>query len=1107
MLACPNCGQQNRDAARFCDACGASLAEPAPAREERKVVTVLFADLVGFTSRAERMDPEDVRALLAPYYVRLRAELERFGGTVEKFIGDAAMALFGAPIAHEDDAERAVRAALAIRRWITEEGEDLLVRMAVNTGVALVSLDARAHEGEAMAAGDVVNTAQRLQVAAPINGILVGEQTYRATREAIEYDAAAPVEAKGKSRPILAWEALEARSRLGIDLLREPNTPFVGRQRELDLLVSALARVREERSPQLVTLVGVPGIGKSRLVLKLAMAVEQDREAITWRQGRCLPYGDGVSFWALGETVKSQAGILESDSPAQAEEKLRNAVAELVSEAQEARWVAERLRPLVGVAGEPGSVERAGEAFPAWRRFLEGLADLRPLVLVLEDLHWADEGLLDFVDELADRIRDAPLLALCTARPELLERRPGWGGGKANALTISLPPLSEDETGRVAASVLEQPILEADVHKALLARAGGNPLYAEQLARVLAELGTLDELPETVHGIIAARLDGLRPQEKALLQDAAVVGKVFWLGALETIRHGSRRQAEELLYGLERKEFVQRTRRSSVADEAEYTFRHVLLRDVAYGQIPRAARGDKHSRAAAWIESLGRPEDHAEMLAHHYLNALEYARAARRAEPALGERARLALRAAGDRALALASYAAAARFYDAALEVWPESDPDRAALLVRAGGERHETSGTGIDLLQEGLKDLLSKGDVEGAAEVAVYLARCFWFRGERDAAYAYVDRALAQSEGRRASRARVQALVARAGYHMIASEHADAIKAALQALPLTEQLGMDELRVRTLDVLGAARAYSGDAAGLHESMRAIALARETKAFYYLMHAEINSYSSQLALGQLDAASETLSMFRRDFQSYGTAMVERFLRGLEAFEAFVHGQWDDALGVLDQLIAGAAAGGVHYLEPSWRALRASIELARGELEGAAIDGEVALEHARRRKDPQILAPALAVRSLVLLEQGLREEASSLASELLASGTMLSALLEAVPALTPVEFAWLMRDLGREPELRSLLELVPATPWFDAARAIGQGDVVRSVEVVLGIGAPAVEAYARLRAAQELARAGPHAEARDCLAPALAFFRKVGATRYIAQAEQVLTPAA
>jgi class 3 adenylate cyclase len=391
MLACPNCGQQNRDAARFCDACGASLAEPAPAREERKVVTVLFADLVGFTSRAERMDPEDVRALLAPYYVRLRAELERFGGTVEKFIGDAAMALFGAPIAHEDDAERAVRAALAIRRWITEEGEDLLVRMAVNTGVALVSLDARAHEGEAMAAGDVVNTAQRLQVAAPINGILVGEQTYRATREAIEYDAAAPVEAKGKSRPILAWEALEARSRLGIDLLREPNTPFVGRQRELDLLVSALARVREERSPQLVTLVGVPGIGKSRLVLKLAMAVEQDREAITWRQGRCLPYGDGVSFWALGETVKSQAGILESDSPAQAEEKLRNAVAELVSEAQEARWVAERLRPLVGVAGEPGSVERAGEGFPAWRRFLEGLADLRPLVLVLEDLHWADE--------------------------------------------------------------------------------------------------------------------------------------------------------------------------------------------------------------------------------------------------------------------------------------------------------------------------------------------------------------------------------------------------------------------------------------------------------------------------------------------------------------------------------------------------------------------------------------------------------------------------------------------------------------------------------------------------------------------------------------------
>ena len=569
------------------------------------MVTVLFADLVGFTARSEKLDPEDVRALLAPYHAHLRSELERFGGTVEKFIGDAVMALFGAPASHEDDPERAVRAALAIRDWAREQGDELQVRIAVNTGEALVALDARPSEGEAMAAGDVVNTAARLQAAAPLNGILVGEQTYRATSEVFDYSKAEPVVGKGKSEPIPVWEALEARSRFGVDVSRRADTPLVGRGREQELLVSTLGRVREERSPQLVTIVGVPGIGKSRLVLELFRAVEEDPEFVTWRQGRSLPYGEGVTFWALAEIVKAEAGILENDTPEQAEEKLVRTVAQLGSDASERQWLERHLRPLAGVAEEEPT--GAAEGVAAWRRFLEALAEERPLVLVFEDLHWADASLLEFVDQLVERVSGVPLLVLATARPELLQRRPGWGGGKANALSISLSPLSDEDTARLVQALLERPLLDAQTQEALLGRAGGNPLYAEQYARVLLERGDLSELPETVQGIIAARLDALSEDEKQLLQDAAVVGKVFWMGAVEAVGSVTRTQAEELLFALERKEFLGRSRVSSVAGESEFVFRHLLIRDIAYGQIPRAARSLKHRHAAAWIESLGRP--------------------------------------------------------------------------------------------------------------------------------------------------------------------------------------------------------------------------------------------------------------------------------------------------------------------------------------------------------------------------------------------------------------------------------------------------------------------------------------------------------------------
>jgi len=522
VLVCAHCGTENPGEARFCLACGAALRpEATPIREERKVVTVLFCDLIGFTSRSEQLDPEDVSAMLASLHARLRTELERHGGTVEKFIGDAVMAVFGAPAAHEDDPERAVRAALAIRDELQEEG-DLDVRIGVNTGEALVRLGARPLEGEGMIAGDVVNTASRLQTAAPVNGILVGEATYRATQRVIDYRDAPPVIAKGKAEPIHVWRALEARSRVGVDVRQQGRTPLVGRKRELDLLSDALQRAREEREPQLVTLVGVPGIGKSRLVWELFQRVDADPAFITWRQGRSLPYGEGVSFWALSEMVKAQAGILESDSVAQAAEKLEGAIAGLDVQGNK-DWLLRHIRPLVGLETDAPPAD-AGEAFGAWRRFFEALAEQQPLVLIFEDLHWADEGLLDFVDELVDTSRGAPLLVVGTARPELLFRRSGWGGGKANALTISLSPLSDEDTARLASAVLDRSVVPAELQAALLARAGGNPLFAEEFARLAAGRGGNVELPDTVHALIAARLDALPDFEKELLQTAAVVG-------------------------------------------------------------------------------------------------------------------------------------------------------------------------------------------------------------------------------------------------------------------------------------------------------------------------------------------------------------------------------------------------------------------------------------------------------------------------------------------------------------------------------------------------------------------------------------------------------
>jgi len=1061
-------------------------------RRERKVVTVLFADLVGFTARAEQLDPEDVEAILRPYHERLRGELERFGGTVEKFIGDAVMALFGAPVAHEDDPERAVRAALAIRDWAREE-DAVQVRIAVNTGEALINLGARPEAGEGMAAGDVVNTTARLQSAAPINGVIVGETTYRATSQAIEFRDLDPVEAKGKVEPLAVWEALDARARVGTEAV-STQAPLVGRSRELDQLVDSFERARQESSPQLVTLVGVPGIGKSRLVLELATNLDERPDLVYWRHGRSLPYGEGVTFWALSEIVKAQAGILESDSADEASDKLGEMLAEIVLPADVA-WLETRLRPLVGLSAEtePGG-DRRTESFAAWRRFFEALASKRPLVLVFEDVHWADDDLLDFVDELADWVEGVPLLVLCTARPELLDRRPGWGGGKRNALTVSLSALGDDDTARLIAGLLDRAVLDANTQAALLARAGGNPLYAEQFVRMAAERGTSDdELPETVQGIIAARLDLLPPVEKSLLQDAAVLGKVFWSGALQTIGDMSGEEVAERLRNLARKEFVRREQRSAIADETQYAFGHLLVRDVAYGQIPRASRADKHRLVAEWIESLatGRSDDRAEMLANHYLSALELASAAGMQTDDLSEHARSALREAADRAFALGSYAQASKLYGKALDLWPEEDPVQPLLVLRRSLAVYE-SGADDDPseLEELPARFLAVGDTEHAAEAEMALSRLNWSRGAGSESATHGERALELVIAQEPSSTKAYVLAEGARQLMLAFEWDRARAIGREALTLAESLGLDRFRASVLITMGTAGGTANEIEqGLEIAIQLNDIQQTTRGYNNLSEALMDD-------GDFPAVGPLYDSAREMAQRFGHRLALRWLAAQEGSYRYYVGDWDVALRLLDGFLAEVDSGSPHYMESVARAARARIRYARGDTAGAFDDGERSVAAGRAAQDPQALTP-LIYQAGLLIEEGRSEEAFTLSEEALQAGFL--------PYYAAYDVASVIGALGtnsaslRLPDMNEL--------WRSVAGAVLQGRLVDVADRLADLGLKPDEAHARLRAARELVAQGRRPEADEQLGRALAFYRSVGAGRYVREGEELLAESA
>jgi tetratricopeptide (TPR) repeat protein len=853
--------------------------------------------------------------------------------------------------------------------------------------------------------------------------------------------------------------------------------------------------VRHSRTPQLVTIVGEPGIGKSRLLLEFLRRIEAGLDPITVRVGRSPPYPDGVSFWALGEIVKTQAGVLETDDAATAAGKLHAAVRELVAVTAEAARIENHLRSLVGL----GELERSrgderAAAFAAWRHFLEALARRRPLVLVLEDVHWADDGLLDFIEHLVGWTRDVPLLMVASARPELRTRRPDWGKDDL-ATEIELAPLTDDETRKLVRSLAGERMLAAGMTDAIVASAAGNALYSVEFIRMLADRGLLAApeadlpLPETVRGIVAARLDSLPAEEKLLLQAAAVIGRAVWPGALAAVTEQPRRSVQRRMRTLEDRAFLARVRRSSVENEPEYRFRHVLIRDVAYSELPRRRRGDIHQRTAQWLQSLSpdRAGDRAEMLAHHYLCAHELALAAGGATPELTAQTRRALRDAGDRALTLHAFPAAARLFRAALERCPADEPERPWILFGLGKSLYNAQTAGGDVLEEARDALLRAGDRATAAEAEALLALLAHHHSRRDQVARHLERAVALVDGLGPTRSKAEVLVSHANYLSIAREHERAIATASEALEIARVLDLPELEASALSMIGLSRGWSGDPRGQDDLRRAIAITEEIGS-HLSAHCCALLADVECQLGNLAACFELQARARRHAERFGHAGFVRWLTAESVGEGYWTGAWDAASQTADAFIAESEAGVASFMDAYCRAMRARMRLARGDRDGALADAAGALELARAAEDLQMLYPALAVSARAEVLAGSPERGAALVDELLA---LWRSHRDVYPAAAwAVDLAHALAVVGRGAELVEIARSARTqTRWLEAIVGLVGGDPQAAAERFAAIGSLPDEALARTLAGQAPAAA--------------AFWQRVGANAYLA----AITPTA
>jgi class 3 adenylate cyclase len=664
MAICASCGQGNPEGARFCNACAAPLNVGVIEREQRKTVTIVFSDITGSTELGESTDPEALRALLARYFERMRGIVEAHGGTVEKFIGDAVMAVFGVPVAHEDDALRACRAAVEMREALLVLG--IAGRVGVNTGEVVTGTEER------LATGDAVNVAARLEQAAAPGEVLIGAETLRLVAPAVQVEVMRALELKGKAEPVAAYSLVGVR---GV-LERRFASPMVGREHELARLRAVFGQAVHDRSCQLFTVLGTAGVGKSRLAAEFLAG--SDTRVL---RGRCLSYGDGITYWPVVEILKQVGGLREGGVA----------------------------RPLQALLGETDRLASAEEIAWGFRKLIEQEAQTQPLVCVFDDLHWGEETLLDLVEHVAELSRDAPILLLCMARPELLERRPGWAGGKWNATTVLLEPLDVDETERLLAAL-------GGVDEQLRARivqvAEGNPLFLEEMFALVRDSQTAAvEVPPTIQALLAARLDQLDPAERAVLEHGSVEGRLFHRGAVAAMADGDG-QVDQRLLSLVRKELV-RPDRPQFAGEDAYRFRHLLIRDAAYDSLPKSVRADLHRRFAAWLEQHGKDlVEFDEILGYHLEQAARYLAELGRSDPDLATAASERLAAAGRRARWRYDRGAAHVLLQRAAALVERPDVHLAADLARTGRDPREAATVMDDAVTRAEED----GDATAAA-------------------------------------------------------------------------------------------------------------------------------------------------------------------------------------------------------------------------------------------------------------------------------------------------------------------------------------------------------------------------------------------------------
>ncbi len=923
--ACPTCGALNEAGEKFCGDCATPLghaalsvpsgtARPAPATPppavtaERRLVSVLFADLVGFTTLAEGRDAEDTRELLTRYFDLSRDVIERYGGTVEKFIGDAVMAVWGAPVAREDDAERSVRAALDLVDAVRSLGAGISARAGVLTGEAAVTLGAT---NQGMVAGDLVNTASRLQSAAAPGTVLVGEATERAASGAIAFEPAGEQALKGKASPIPAWRALRVVAERGgkgrSDTLE---APFVGRDDELRLLKDLFHATSRERRARLVSIIGPAGIGKSRLAWEFTKYLDGLVEQVWWHDGRSPAYGEGISFWALGEMVRGRCRLLETDDAATTRTKVAATLAEHVPDEVERRWIEPALLALLGVGSGVGSEQ----LFGAWRTFFERLAATAPVVMVFEDHHYADTGLLDFVDHMLEWSRNVPIYVMTLARPELLERRPDWGAGKRNFFSMYLEPLSEPAMRAMLAGLV--PGLPEGAVRAIVGRADGIPLYAVETVRMLVAQGRLavDDgvyrpvgdlttlaVPETLTALIASRLDGLAPEDRALVSDAAVLGQSFTVAALAAVSGTEPSALEPRLRALVRRELLTVEADTRSPELGQYAFVQALIREVAYNTLARTDRKVRHLAAARFFEGIG-SDELAGALAGHYLAAHGNAAEGPEAD-ALGTQARIALDAAAERAAALGSHEQAVTFLRQALTV--TTDPAEEAALLERAGESASNAGHHDEaevLLRGAVERLRASGDRPAVAQAIATLGRALLSPFRTEQALAVLEPAAEEFADMAADPGVIAILGQLSRAYMLNEEPDHAIQVADRALAAAERADLVDIVADTLVTLGSAygnagRGYQGRA----EIQGGLDLAERHGLVAIALRARLNLG----ALPNIDPAPALENNRRGLAEARRLGLRRRVLlfltNGAEA--GFWTGDWDWALPELDELLA------------------------------------------------------------------------------------------------------------------------------------------------------------------------------------------------------------